>query len=102
MFESVDRQRNRQTDRQTTARLVYYKLTNEPSAQVSLKCGGERDWQYLNPKHSQCILKKNTHTGKNSKKYFLLTEPGLEPTTSGLEKPALLSTRLNTIIAITT
>ena len=39
--------------------------------------------------------------------YFLkiiiikMTEPGLEPTTSGLEKPALLSTRLNTIIAIT-
>ena len=32
---------------------------------------------------------------------IFLTEPGLEPTTSGLEKPALLSTRLNTIIAIT-
>ena len=30
-----------------------------------------------------------------------MTEPGLEPTTSGFEKPALLSTRLNTIIAIT-
>ena len=30
-----------------------------------------------------------------------VTEPGIEPTTSGLEKPALLSTRLNTIIAIT-
>ena len=30
-----------------------------------------------------------------------VTEPGLEPTTSGLEKPALLSTRLNTTIAIT-
>ena len=30
-----------------------------------------------------------------------MTEPGFEPTTSGLEKPALLSTRLNTIIAIT-
>ena len=30
-----------------------------------------------------------------------MTEPGLEPTTSGLEKPALLSTRLNTIIGIT-
>ena len=30
-----------------------------------------------------------------------MTEPGLEPTTSGLENPALLSTRLNTIIAIT-
>ena len=30
-----------------------------------------------------------------------LTEPGLVPTTFGLEKYALLSTRLNTIIAIT-
>ena len=29
-----------------------------------------------------------------------VTERGLEPTTSGLEKPALLSTGLNTIIAI--
>ena len=30
-----------------------------------------------------------------------VTEPELEPTTSGLEKPALLYTRLNTIIGIT-
>ena len=39
---------------------------------------------------------------KNNKKKFLknVTEPGLEPTTSGLEKPALLFTRLNTIIGI--
>ena len=29
-----------------------------------------------------------------------MTEPGLEPTTSWLEKPALLSTRLNTIIRV--
>ena len=29
-----------------------------------------------------------------------MTETGLEPTNSGLVKPALLSTRLNTIIAI--
>ena len=36
---------------------------------------------------------------KKSKKK--VTEPGLEPTTSGLEKSALLSTRLNTIIGIT-
>ena len=36
---------------------------------------------------------------KNKRKK--MTEPGLEPPTSGLEKPALLSTRLNTIIAIT-
>ena len=38
---------------------------------------------------------------KSKKKRRNLTDPGLEPTTSGLEKPALLSTRLNTIIAIT-
>ena len=38
---------------------------------------------------------------KKSKKKKNLTEPGLESTTSGLEKPALLSTRLSTIIAIT-
>ena len=37
---------------------------------------------------------------KRTKKYKKLTEPVLESTTSGLEKPALLSTRLNTIIAI--
>ena len=30
-----------------------------------------------------------------------MTEPGLEPTTSGLEKPDLLSTRLNAIIGVT-
>ena len=30
-----------------------------------------------------------------------MTEPGLEPTTSGLEKPALLSTWLNAIIGNT-
>ena len=53
---------------------------------------GEGEGQYLNPKHSQCILKK---------KLKKLTEPGLEPTTSGLGKPDLLSTRLDTIIAIT-
>ena len=29
------------------------------------------------------------------------TEPGFKPTTSGLKKPALLSTRLNTFIGIT-
>ena len=33
--------------------------------------------------------------------YKKVTKPGLEPMTSGLEKPVLLSTRLNTIIAIT-
>ena len=59
------------------------------------KCGGrEGEGQYLNPKHSVFKRKK-----KNKKKN--VTEPGLEPTTSGLEKPALLSTRLNTMIGIT-
>ena len=46
----------------------------------------------------KCIFKKK---GKKKVKFFFLTKPGLEPTTSGLEKTALLSTRLNTIIAIT-
>ena len=50
--------------------------------------------QYSNQKHSLCIKKRT----KISKK---MTELGLEPTTSGLENPALLSTRLYTIIAIT-
>ena len=58
---------------------------------------GEWEGQYLNPKHYLCIKKKEQ---KKSKKKNV-TEAGLEPTTSGLEKPALLSTRLNTIIAIT-
>ena len=40
--------------------------------------------------------KKNVKKSKNK-----MTEPELELTTSGLEKPAFLSTRLNTIIAIT-
>ena len=50
--------------------------------------------QYLNPLN---VLKK-------IKKIYIkkhLTEPGLELMTSGLEKTALLSTRLNTIIAFT-
>ena len=38
---------------------------------------------------------------KKEKLKTSLTELGLEPTTSGLEKPAVLSTRLNTIIGIT-
>ena len=58
--------------------------------------GEEGEGQYLNPKHSKCIFKKT-----KKKKLKKMTVPGLEPTTSGLEKPALLSTRLNTIIAIT-
>ena len=35
MSEGVNKLTDRQTNRQTPARLVYYKLTNEPSAQVS-------------------------------------------------------------------
>ena len=48
------------------------------------------------PKTLSMYLKKG---GKRKNK--TLTKSGCEPTTSGLEKPALLSTRLNTIIAIT-
>ena len=58
--------------------------------------GGEEEGQYLNLKHSQCISKK-----KVKKKMKKLTKPRLESTTTGLEKPALLSTGLNIIIAIT-
>ena len=52
---------------------------------------------------SMYLKKKENKKGKKicKKIYKKLTEPGFEPTTSGLEKPALLSTRLNTIIAIT-
>ena len=60
---------------------------------------GDGEGQYLNPKHSLCIKKIKKEQKKSKKKN--VTEPGLEPTTSGLEKPALLSTRLNTIIGIT-
>ena len=41
--------------------------------------GGEGEGQYLNPKHSMYLKKKKKKNGKK------LTEPGLEPTTSGLE-----------------
>ena len=61
---------------------------------------GEGGGQYLNPKHSLC-LKKKKEKEKKKKRKKKKTEPGLEPTTSGLEKPALLSTRLITIIGIT-
>ena len=57
--------------------------------------GGGRGGAIFEPKHSLCI-KKAKRTKKSKK--IKMTEPGLEPTTSGLEKPALLSTRLNTII----
>ena len=56
--------------------------------------GGEGEGQYLNQKHSLCIQKKKKiKKSKKKKKIFFLTEPGFEPTTSGLK-----STRLNTII----
>ena len=35
VYTQTHSQTDRQTDRQTTARLVYFKLTFEPSAQVS-------------------------------------------------------------------
>ena len=49
------------------------------------------------PKSLSLLLKKKRKKVKKVKNW---TEV-LEPTTSGLEKPALLSTWLNTIIAIT-
>ena len=67
--------------------------------------GGGGEGQYLNPKPPYVFKKEkeNKKCKKQNKQQQKkqLTEPGLEPTTSGLEKPALLSTRLNTIIAIT-
>ena len=57
------------------------------------KCG-EGEGQYLNPKHSLCIFEPKTLSmfkKKRTKKIFKkLTKPGLEPTTSGLEKLALI------------
>ena len=52
----------------------------------------------IKPKPLNVFLKKKKTKKSKQKK---LTQPGLEPTTSGLEKPALLSTRLNTIKVIT-
>ena len=37
MFESVNTRTDARTDGRTPARPVYYKLTSEPSAQVSLQ-----------------------------------------------------------------
>ena len=64
---------------------------------IKNKCGWEGEGLYLNQKHSQSIFKK-TKSQKREKK---MTEPGLETTTSVLEKPALVSTRLNNFKAIT-
>ena len=47
------------------------------------------------PKTLSMYLKKK----KKKKEKKNLTEPGIEPTASWIEKPALLSTRLNTISA---
>ena len=59
--------------------------------------GGAGGGAISEPKTLSMYLKK-----KNKKKVKKnVTEPGLEPTTSGLEKLAFLSTRLNTIIGIT-
>ena len=55
------------------------------------KCGGGGGGAIFEPKTLSMYLKKK----KKSKKKDL-TEPELEPTTYGLEKPALLSTSLNT------
>ena len=61
------------------------------------KVGGGGGVAIFEHKTLSMYLKKE----KKKKKSKNMTEPGLEPTTSGLENPALLSTRLNTIIAIT-
>ena len=65
----------------------------------SKKCGGGA---IFDPKTLSMYLKKRVkNKSKKKKKKKKMTEPGLEPTTCGLEKSALLSTRLNTIIGIT-
>ena len=56
--------------------------------------GGGGGGAIFEPKTLSMYLKKRS-TFKNKIKKNMM-EPGLEPTTSGLEKPALLSTRLNT------
>ena len=60
--------------------------------------GGGGRGAIFEPKTLSMYLKKEN---KKSYKKKNVTEPGLEPMISGLEKPALLSTRLNTIIEIT-
>ena len=56
-------------------------------------CAGRGGGAIFEPKTLSMYLKR--------KKRKNMTEPGLEPTTSVLEKQALLSTRLNTLIGIT-
>ena len=55
--------------------------------------GGGGGGAIFEPKTLSMYLKKKKEQ-KKSKKKKNVTEPGLEPTTSSLEKPALLSTRL--------
>ena len=50
--------------------------------------GGGGRGQYLNPKNTLYVFKKKKKKKKSKKKKlknFFLTEPGFEPTTSGLE-----------------
>ena len=56
-------------------------------------CGGGGGGAIFEPKTLSMYLKKKK---KKKVKKKNLTEPEFEPTTSGLEKPALLSTSLNT------
>ena len=60
--------------------------------------GGGGVGAIFEPKTLSMYLKKKEIKKKVKQKW---TEPGFEPATSGLENPALLSTRLNTILAIT-
>ena len=65
-----------------------YKKVLYTIKKIKKKCGW-RGWGNIRTQNTLYVFKKK------------LTKPGLEPMTSGLEKPALLSTRLNTIIGIT-
>ena len=75
---------------------MYKKITYNIKKIKKNMCGGGAIFE---PKTLSLYLKKRRK--KVRKKRIFLTEPGLEPTTSWLEKPALLSTRLNTSIGIT-
>ena len=57
---------------------------------------GEGEGQYLNPNHSKCIFFFLNKKSKN----FYFDRAGIR-THNLRERPSLLSTRLNTIIAIT-
>ena len=49
------------------------------------KCGGGGEGQYLNQKHSLCIQKRKRKKKVKKKRKYFLTEPVLDPTTSGFE-----------------